>query len=76
VDSARASYRPYSGITPKQARDVRARAWAFVFQCWQAKQMATEPTPEPDGREGTTLVRSIKEVSHVEQRLGRPSEGT
>jgi hypothetical protein len=22
------------GITPEQARDIRARAWAFVFECF------------------------------------------
>jgi hypothetical protein len=27
-------------LTPEQARDIRARAWAFVFQCWQEKQKA------------------------------------
>jgi hypothetical protein len=28
------------GTTPEQARDARARAWSFVFQCWQEKQKA------------------------------------
>jgi hypothetical protein len=63
-------------ITSEQARDARARAWAFVFQCWQANKMAAELTPQPDDRDRTTLVRSTKEVSHVEQRPGRPSEIT
>jgi hypothetical protein len=30
--------RPLSGITPEQARDARARAWSFVFACWNAKK--------------------------------------
>jgi hypothetical protein len=58
---------PNPSITTAQACDARARAWAFVFQCWQEKQIAAEPVPEPDGCEGSTLVRSTKEVSHVEQ---------
>jgi hypothetical protein len=26
--------KPTLGITPEQARDARARAWAFVFECF------------------------------------------
>ncbi len=29
------------GTTPEQARDIRAGAWAFVFDCY-AKKKATE----------------------------------
>jgi hypothetical protein len=25
-------------ITPEEAQGARARAWAFVFQCWHAKR--------------------------------------
>jgi hypothetical protein len=32
--------KPLSGISPEQARDSRARVWAYVFQCWQEKQKA------------------------------------
>jgi hypothetical protein len=32
--------RPLSSMTSEQARDARARAWSFVFQCWQKKQKA------------------------------------
>jgi hypothetical protein len=28
------------GVTSDQARDVRARCWDFVFQCWHAKKGA------------------------------------
>ena len=52
MDSARIFTPSPSDISPEQARDARARAWAFVFQCWQAKKMAAEPTPQPDGRDG------------------------
>jgi len=64
MDSARIVTQSPSDISPEQARDARARAWAFVFQCWQAKKMAAERTPQPDGRDGTTLVRITKEVVH------------
>ena len=30
--------RPIPTISPEQARDARARAWVFVFQCWHAKK--------------------------------------
>jgi hypothetical protein len=29
---------PAPGITPEQARDTRSRAWAYVFECWDAKK--------------------------------------
>lgn len=32
------TFKPVAGSTPEQARDARARAWSFVFQCWQKKQ--------------------------------------
>jgi hypothetical protein len=33
--------KPLSGISPEQARDAQARAWAFVFDCWQRKAAGT-----------------------------------
>jgi hypothetical protein len=54
-DAEHITVTPLSSILPEQARDTRARAWAFVFQCWQEKQVTTEPAPEPDGRDGTKL---------------------
>jgi hypothetical protein len=30
--------KPLPGVTPDQVRDVRARCWDFVFQCWHAKK--------------------------------------
>jgi hypothetical protein len=38
-----------SGLTSEQTRDARARTWAFVFRCWQEKQMAARHAPVPDG---------------------------
>ena len=33
---------PAPGITPDRARDARARAWRFVFDCWEQKKAAGE----------------------------------
>jgi len=30
--------KPLPNISPEQARDARARAWAYVFECWHAKK--------------------------------------
>jgi hypothetical protein len=48
-------YRSGLDATPEQARDARARAWAFVFQCWQEKKMAAERSL-PDGRDDAAMV--------------------
>jgi len=44
------------GTPPALAREARARAWAFVFQCWQEKKMAAGRAPAPDGRDAATRV--------------------
>jgi hypothetical protein len=49
-DAPRIVLRPNPSITTEQVRDARARAWAYVFRCWQEKQKAVEPAPEPDSR--------------------------
>jgi hypothetical protein len=36
--------KPSAGMTPEQARDTRARAWAFVFEC-HAKKKAEPAGP-------------------------------
>jgi hypothetical protein len=53
----RVAIRPLSGISQEQARDARARAWAFVFQCWQEKQEG--------GRDLTTLTDTRGDSKHV-----------
>jgi hypothetical protein len=42
-DAPRILYRKHHGISPKQARDARARAWAFAFRCWQEKTAKQAP---------------------------------
>jgi hypothetical protein len=29
---------PTHGISPEQARDARARAWLFVFRCYESRK--------------------------------------
>ena len=52
----------HSGITPEEARDARACAWAFVFECWQESQMAAKGAPTPEGsNERNEQVKQAKE---------------
>jgi hypothetical protein len=50
-------------VMPDAARDARARAWAYIFQCWQEKEQRAEPAPEPDGRNDAAIVRRKEGVS-------------
>lgn len=43
--------KPLPGTSLEQAGDVRARAWVFVFQCWQEKD--AERLSSPDARDDT-----------------------
>ncbi len=47
-------------LMPEQARDARARAWAFVFQCWQEKQKGCPTTSSPDSAKGGSSDSSAK----------------
>ncbi len=44
------SDRATSDLALAQARNTRARAWAYVFRCWQEKQMVARRAPTADGR--------------------------
>ncbi len=48
----RITAKPAPGITPDQARNIRARAWAFVFECY-ARKKAEGRLPSPDGHDDT-----------------------
>ena len=37
-------------LTPEQARDIRARALAFVFDCYAKKKAAPESRPNAEER--------------------------
>jgi hypothetical protein len=40
------SYAPRSNATPDQARDVRARAWTFAFECYAKKEGSRPGAPD------------------------------
>jgi len=74
MSNPRSSRLSSGSITSEHFRDTRARAWAFVFQCWQEKQMTTEPAAEPNSCNDAAIVRNTEEVSDVEQQPDGPSE--
>ena len=51
-----------SSITPEQIRDTRARLWAYVFSCWDAKQKDMSSQTAGDHPNDS----AAKEVSYVE----------
>ncbi len=44
--------RPHPGIGAEDARDIRARAWAFVFDCHARKAAAGANGNRDDTKEG------------------------
>jgi hypothetical protein len=44
--------KPLSGISPEQARDARARAWSYVFECFDrhTKKKAAPASGPDDAR--------------------------
>jgi len=50
-DTQQPTARLPTGTPPERARDVRARAWLYVFQCWQNKQIAARPGGPDDAEE-------------------------
>jgi hypothetical protein len=50
-------------LTPEQARNARAQAWAFVFKCWHEKQKDAKRAPTSDGsNERDEQVKQAKEA--------------
>ncbi len=51
--SSTITYRERSSITPEEARNVRARVWRYVFECY-ARQKAAPPSGpnDPKGDQG------------------------
>jgi hypothetical protein len=41
---------PSAGSNCEEAREARARAWAFVFECWHAKQEGGSATAPDECR--------------------------
>ena len=49
--SLRTTVKATPGITEELARDVRARAWAFIFDCCHSNKMATRPGGHDDAED-------------------------
>ncbi len=47
--------KPTPGMTPQEARDVRARAWHFVFDCYAKKKAARPGGPDDAERRSNEL---------------------
>ena len=57
MDDIRIARRFHPNITPEQACDTRARAWRFVFDCWEQKKAAGKVGGEEHAR------KEFKDVS-------------
>jgi hypothetical protein len=55
---------------------VLTKIYVLAMQKYQENGKPAEPAPEPGSCNDTAIVRATKGVSHVEQRLDRPSETT
>src|SRR5215218_6738132 len=53
---------------------VLTKIYALAMQKYQENEKPAEPAPEPNSCNDAAIVRNTEEVSHVEQRLDRPSE--
>lgn len=61
MTSTRTTYRRYAEASHREARDARARAWAYVFSCRHAKHKDMPPQTAVD----QSSDNAAKEVSHV-----------
>ena len=53
--------KPAPGTTPEQARDIRARVWAFVFEC--ASKRAAVRTAQDDVERRSSAISATKKYS-------------
>ena len=53
---------PRINTTPVQARDIRARAWAFVFECHAKKNAAGMTSTNGDDAKGSRNDRAKKSI--------------
>jgi hypothetical protein len=51
MSNPRSSRLSSGSITSEHFRDTRARAWAFVFDCYRKKEAATSPVSRPTDAE-------------------------
>jgi hypothetical protein len=64
------------GKSEESEVSVFTRIYALAMQKYQENEKPAESAPEPDGCNDAAIVTNTEEVSHVEQRLDRPSETT
>ena len=69
-------YTPCPGTTPEAELNTLAQIYSFCLQKHCGRKTAAEPAPERDSCNDAAIVTNIEGVSHVEQRLDRPSEVT
>ena len=50
MSSLRAVSRPRADITPDQAHDARARAWSYIFACYEKHKAAKSSGGEEQAR--------------------------
>jgi len=51
MDSIRLTHHSNPDIAPEQARDARARAWSYIFACYE-QHKAAEVSGSEDGVKG------------------------
>ena len=51
MSSPRKATTPGHSTTSEHARNARARAWAYAFDCYYEKEAATSPVSRPDDAE-------------------------
>ena len=69
MGNLRAIHSSSASVKLEQARDARARAWAYVFSYWHAKQQDMPSKTAEDQLNDN----AAKEVSHVEHYSDAPS---
>jgi hypothetical protein len=74
-DVSRTIIKSVSNFSPESARDVRARTWAYVFQCWRERQRVAKPA-QPSGCDDHRNSEKDKGGDHVEQLYDRSSQIT
>jgi len=51
MSSPRTTHLSSSSITSEHFRYARARAWAYIFECYRKNEAATSPVNRPDDAE-------------------------
>jgi hypothetical protein len=74
MGNTRLTHARHSSAPSEALPSALARVYARARHRYEESQKAAEPSPEPDGRNDAAIMRNTEEVSHVEQRLDRPSE--